>query len=174
MSVFTFSVPTFTSGAGTADTVALTTLQFMAIQGGTATQVSFVDEINLHGQVGGTTSTPYIGVLAHDTTVGTTLTALAGPNSFGPDDPGAGVLTAPPVAYVTVGATFPQRAATVTVAKKVFGFNLLGGTLGRNYANTKGRFGIVGNTQPLGELSLSAYSGTTSGLMGGHIMVECM
>lgn len=171
MSVFSFTVPTFTSGTGTADTAALTTLQFMAIQGGTSTQLFFLDEVNLHGQVTGTTSTPYIGILGHDTTVGATPTALSGPNSFGPLHPSAGALTAVPVAFVTA-STQPQRAATVTVPKKSFGFNLLGGTMARNYANTQDRFGVLGNTQPLGEFSLSAYTGSTSGLMGGHILID--
>lgn len=172
MSVFAFEVGTITPGAGTADTVALTNGTYMSVQGGTATQLSFVDEIYMGGQAASTAV--LIMLLAHDTTVMITPAALASPNANGPADPTAGVLTAPAVGAISA-TTPPQRAATTTVAKKNFTFNPFGGIVRCNYANTKDRFGILGNTQPLGELSLSSFTGSTVGAaIGAHIEYETM
>jgi hypothetical protein len=60
----------------------------------------------------------------------------------------------------------------VSLGKKNFSFNLNGGIVRCNYANTSDRFGILGNTASLGELSLSAFTGTTSGALGGHLIIE--
>ena len=49
MSVYSFSVASFTPGAGTADNASLTTLQYMALQGGTSTQSIFVEEVYISG-----------------------------------------------------------------------------------------------------------------------------
>jgi len=171
MSAFSFTVGTFTTGAGVADTTGFGASSYMALQGGTTTQMSFIEEVYLGGQA--TASAPVIMLLAHDTTVGATPTALASPNSNGLLHPSGGVLTAPAVGFITAG-TQPQRAATVTVAKKNFTFNAFGGLVRANYSNTIDRFGILGNTQPLGEVSLSAFTGTTSAALGGHLIYETM
>ena len=171
MSTYSFTVGTFTTGTGTADTVALTATQFMALQGGTSTQLSFVEEVYLGGQAAA--SAPVIMLLGHDTTVGATIIALVSPNSTGLTHPSGGVLTAPALAFISA-TTLPQRAATVTVAKKNFTSNAFGGLIKASYANTNDRFGILGNTQPLGELSLSAFTGSTSASIGGHIIYETL
>ena len=159
MSVFMFNAGTWTTGTGTADAVALTTLQYMALQGGTTTQVNYVEEIYMGGQA--TASAPVIMLLARDSTVVGTPTTLVTPNSNGPVGPSAGVLTAPAVAAVT-GGTQAQRATSVTLGKKNFSFNLFGGIVKASYQNTNDRFGILGNTASLGEVSLSAFTGSTS------------
>ncbi len=172
MSCFAFAVGAITPGAGVADTVNLPTGNFMAIQGGTTTQLSFVDEIYMGGQAASTA--PLIMLLGHDTTVGVTLTALATPNSNGPTHPSAGVLTAPAVGFIG-STTLPQRAATVTLPKKNFTFNAFGGIVRANYANTQDRFGILGSTASLGELSLSSFTGSTAGAaIGAHIIYETL
>lgn len=172
MSVFAFTVGTITPGAGTADTVALTASTYMALAGGTTVQMSFIDEVYMGGQAASTA--PLIMLLAHNTTVVATPTALSSPNSNGPLHPSAGVLTAPAVGAIT-GGTQAQRAATVTVAKKNFTFNAFGGIVRANYANSQDRFGILGSAQPLGECSLSSFTGSTAAAaIGAHLIYETM
>lgn len=172
MSTFTFGVGTITPGAGTADAVALTASTYMALQGGTSTQLNFIDEIYMGGQAASTA--PLIMLLGHDSTVVGTPTALATPNSNGPTNPAAGVLTAPAVGAIT-GGTQAQRSNSVSIGKKNFTFNAFGGIVRANYANTQDRFGILGNTASLGELSLSSFTGSTAGAaIGAHIIYETM
>lgn len=171
MSTYSFTVGTFTTGTGTADGSSLTTLQYMALQGGTSTQISFVDEVYLGGQA--TSSAPVIMLLGHDSTVMATPTALSTPNSNGPLHPSAGVLTAPAVGAITA-STQAIRSNSVSLAKKNFTFNAFGGIVRVNYANTQDRMGILGNTASLGEVSLSAFTGSTSAAVGAHIIYETL
>lgn len=173
MSVFTFAVGTITPGAGTADNVSLTTATYMVLQGGTSTQMSFVDEIYMGGQAASTA--PLIMLLGRDSTVTVGGSALASPNTNGPDHPSAGVLTAPVAAYVAAATTQPIRSNSVSLSKKNFTFNAYGGMVRVNYANTQDRFGILGNTASLGELSLSSFTGSTAGAaIGAHIQYETL
>jgi hypothetical protein len=172
MSTFTFAVGTITPGVGTADAASLTTLTYMALQGGTGTQMNFVEEIYMGGQAA--SSAPLIMLLGRDSTVVATPTALATPNSNGPTHPSAGVLTAPAVGAIT-GATQAIRSNSVSLAKKNFTFNAFGGIVRANYANTQDRFGILGNTASLGELSLSSFTGSTAAsAIGAHIIYETL
>lgn len=171
MSTFMFGVGTFTTGTGTADAAALTASQFMALQGGTSTQVSFIEEVYMGGQA--TSSAPVIMLLGRDSTVGATLTALATPNSNGPTNASAGVLTAPAIGFIDA-TTKPQRSNSVSLGKKNFTFNAFGGIVRANYANTRDGIGILGNTASLGEVSLSAFTGSTSAAIGAHIIYETM
>lgn len=170
MSTFAFAVGSMTPGAGTADGSSLTASTYMALQGGTTTQMSFIDEIYMGGQAAATA--PLIMLLGHDSTVVATPTALSTPNSNGPTHPSAGVLTAPAVGAVT-GATQAIRSNSVSLGKKNFTFNAFGGIVRANYANTQDRFGILGNTASLGELSLSSFTGSTAAsAIGAHIIYE--
>jgi len=171
MTVYSFMVGTFTTGTGTADAGALTTLQYMELQGGTTTQVSFVEEVYIGGQA--TASAPAIMLLGHDSTVVATPVALATPNSNGPANPSAGVLGSPAIGAIT-GSTQAQRSNSVTLIKKNFTFNSFGGIVKASYQNTQDRFGILGNTASLGAVSLSAFTGTTSSSVGAHILYETM
>jgi hypothetical protein len=172
MSTFMFAVGAITPGAGTADANALTASTYMAIQGGTTTQMSFLDEIYMGGQAAA--SAPLIMLLGRDSTVVGTPTALSTPNSFGLTHPSGGVLTAPPVGAIT-GGTQPQRSNSVSLGKKNFTFNAFGGVVRANYANTSDRFGILGNTASLGEMSLSSFTGSTAGAaIGAHLIIEVM
>ncbi len=172
MSAFMFGVGTITPGAGTADAAALTASTFMAIQGGTSTQMSFLDEIYMGGQAA--SSAPLIMLLGRDSTVGATLTALATPNTIGLTHPSGGVLTAPPLGFINA-TTLPQRSNSITLGKKNFTFNAFGGVVRCNYANTQDRFGILGNTASLGEMSLSSFTGSTAGAaVGAHLIIETL
>jgi hypothetical protein len=172
MGTSVFEVGALTTGAGTADNASLTTLNFMAIQGGTATQNSFVEEVYMGGQA--TASAPTIMLLGRDSTVGVGMVALTSPNSFGLTNPSGAVVTAIPVAFITASGTQPIRSNTVTLAKKNFTFNSFGGIVKASYQNTQDRFGIIGSTASLGELSLSAFTGTTTSTIGAHIIIEVM
>lgn len=172
MSVSAFAVGTITPGAGTADGSSLTTLTYMSLQGGTGTQVNFVDEIYMGGQAASTA--PLIMLLGRNSTVGVTPTALTSPNTNGPTNASAGVLTAPAIGFITAG-TQSIRSNSVSFPKKNFTFNAFGGIVRANYANTQDRFGILGNTASLGELSLSSFTGSTaSAAIGAHILYETM
>lgn len=172
MSVNSFTVPSFTPGAGVADATNLVTLTYMALQGGTAVQVNKLDEVYMAGLAAATA--PLIMLLARDSTVVGTPTALATPNSNGPLDPSAGVLTAPAIGAVT-GAVQAQRSNSVSLAKKTFAFNAYGGLIRANYANTLDRFGIIGNAASLGEMSLSAFTGSTVGApVSAHLLYETL
>lgn len=171
MTVYAFEVATFTTGTGTADNSSLTTAAYMALLGGTTTQVSFVEEVYIGGQA--TASAPAIMLLGRDSTVVGTPVALATPNTNGPTNPSAGVLTALPVGAIT-GSVQAIRSNSVTLAKKNFTFNSFGGIVKASYQNTQDRMGILGNTASLGEISLSAFTGTTSSAVGAHILYETM
>lgn len=172
MSCFTFDVGTITPGGGTADGSSLTASTYMALQGGTTTQMNMTDEIYIGGQAASTA--PLIMLYGRDSTVVATPTALAPPNSNGPTHPSAGVITAPAVGAIT-GATQAIRSNSVSLGKKNFTFNAFGGIVRANYANTQDRFGILGNTASLGELSLSSFTGSTAGAaVGAHIIYETL
>lgn len=170
MSTYMFAVGTITPGAGTADASGLTASTYMALQGGTSTQLNYIDEIYMGGQAASTA--PLIMLLGRDSTVVGTPTALSTPNSNGPTGPSAGVLTAPAVGAIT-GGVQAQRATSVSLGKMNFTFNAFGGIVRANYANTQDRFGILGNTASLGEASLSSFTGSTAGAaIGAHILYE--
>jgi hypothetical protein len=171
MTVYAFAVGTFTTGTGTADNSSLTGSGYMALQGGTTTQTSYVEEVYIGGQA--TASAPAIMLLGRDSTVFVTPLALAAPNVNGPTGPSAGVLGSPAIGALA-GSTQSVRSNATTLAKKNFTFNSFGGIVKASYQNTQDRFGILGNTASLGELSLSAFTGTTSSAVGAHILYETM
>src|SRR5215471_7046943 len=99
-----FAVPS-QSYTAQADGV-LTTLTYMAIIGGSSTQIIDVLEIYMGGL--DTSSTIAKMVFARSSTVGVIPTALALPNSDGPMNGATAALAAPPVTFVTAG-TNPNR-----------------------------------------------------------------
>lgn len=172
MGTSVFEVGTFTTGTGTADNSALTGSGYMALQGGTSTQANFVDEVYIGGQA--TASAPAIMLLGRDSTVVSGGAALVSPNGNGLTNPSGGVLTAPAVGFIHGTGAQAVRSNSVSLAKKNFTFNSFGGIVKASYQNTQDRFGILGNTASLGELSLSAFTGTTSSSVGAHIIYETM
>ena len=107
-----------------ADTSALTNATYMAIKGGSGTQLIDVQEIMVSGFAGSTA--PAILQMARVSTVETTPTALAAPNSDGPMHPATAALAAAPVTFVAA-ATGPQRSAVTTDARLNLGLNTYGG-----------------------------------------------
>jgi hypothetical protein len=167
MAVRTFAVAGFTTEA-VADTTNQTDSKHMNLKGGSGTQETKILEV----QAGGlepSTSSPQKLLLARDTTVGATLTALTTGESDEPDHPATAALAAP-VGVFTASTTKCQRGKQYLANLP---FNALGGII-----RIKFPFGqepaIVGNTQPLGEVSLSGFTGTTAGLIGAHMKYETL
>jgi hypothetical protein len=135
------------------------------IQGGTSTQRNQIIEVMLTGQAGA--SSPTIMQLARDTIVGGTVSLGTG-QTDAPLDAATAALAAAPITG-NVATTKPQRSATAKLLN--LAFNAFGGII-RWVAAPGEEITIVGNTQPLGEVSLSAYSGGTPGLTGSHVIYE--
>jgi hypothetical protein len=97
---------------------------------------------------------------------------LSAPSSLGPMDALTAVLSSPPVGS-WAAASGPQRSVATTDAKLNMSFNAFGGIL-RWQAAPGEEWGQFGNTSaaPLGESSLSAFTGFTPGLMGAHVIFE--
>jgi hypothetical protein len=152
---------------GVGDGSNFTNLGFMALQGGSSTQVIQVSEVECSGLANSGAPTPL--VFGRDSTVGATLTSLSTAESDGPLDPATAALGAPAQPF-TQASTKPQRSASA--AKLSCGINANGG-LSRFVAyDEKDMFKLLGNTASLGELSLSAYTGGTPGLISAHIIYE--
>lgn len=160
-------ITTFTPTA-TADTVNLVDGTYVAVvQGGSATQRVKIHEIYQGGQAGA--STPTIMLLSRDTTVAATISQSAG-GTDAPLDPATAALAAPTLVGSTA-TTKPQRSATAHLLN--LSFNAFGGIV-RWQAPFGEEPSLVGNTQPLGEVSLSAFTGGTPGLMGAHVIYEAL
>lgn len=162
-----FSVATWTPVA-VADTIAFTASGYQAIQGGSTTQRTNVLEIFMGGQAGA--STPTFMVLAHDSTVAVTPTALSTGQKDAALDASSAALAAPVSSFVTA-STQPQRSSTLGLLN--LSYNAFGGIV-RWVAAPGEEISMVGNTASLGEISLSAYTGGTPGLMGSHIIYETL
>ncbi len=160
-----FKVSSFTPVA-VADTTNFTDGGYMGLMGGSATQRIHVSEIYMGGQA--TASAPSIMIVARDSTVQATPTALGAGNSDAAIDPATAALAAPPIAFVA-STTKPQRSAALGLLN--LSYNAFGGIV-RWVAPPGGELVLLGNTASLGELSLSAFTGGTPGLTGAHIIYE--
>jgi hypothetical protein len=151
------------------DTVSYTANTFMGLLGATATQRIDIWELFMGGAA--TVSSPMLMTLARDSTVAVGASALGTGVSDGPLDFATAALAAPPVSFTTVATTFPQRSATS--GRLMLPYNANGGVVRWYAGDEHGVFRMLGNTAALGgEVSLSAYSGGTMGLMGSHMIYE--
>lgn len=163
-----FSAMSWTLTA-TADTTALANATYQALRGGSTTQRLLIEEIYLGGQAP-SVSSPAIISLGRSSTVATTPTALAAPNGDAPLDPATADLAAPAVSFVAAAAG-PQRSALVGAKLLNLSFNQYGGVVNWQAPQTGGP-AVLGSTAPLGEVSLSAFTGGSPGLVGSHIVYE--
>lgn len=161
MARWSANVPTITSAA-IADATNLTDGSYLALQGGSGTQRSNILEVYAGGQA--SASAPNILQLARDSTVGATLSGAR----MVALDPASAALAAPPVAFTTA-TTKPQRSATLSLLN--VSLNLFGGVM-RWVAAPGEEIGMLGNTASFGEVSLSAFTGSTPGALGAHIIFE--
>ena len=161
-------IKTFTPTA-TADTTDLVDdTYFGVIQGGSSTQRVIISEIYLGGQA--TASAPTIMVLARDSTIAVTV-SLGTNQTDAPLDSATAALAAATIVGNTA-TTKPQRAATLSLLN--VSFNAFGGIVRWVAADEKSSIMQAGNAVNLGETSLSAFTGGTPGLMGGHVIYEAL
>lgn len=150
-----------------ADTTNMTSATYpFILQGGSTTQRCNVLEIYMGGQA--TSSSPIIMLLSRDTTVGATNTYGTG-QMDAPLDASTAALSAPPLTGNT-NSTAPQRSSSAHLLN--LSFNAFGGIV-RWVAAPGEEISTIGNTEPLGEVSLSAFTGSTaSAPIGAHMIYE--
>jgi len=169
MAQYTFSANSWTPTA-TADTTNLADNTHMAVQGASTTIMHKFIEIYMGGE--NTASALNIMDFARDSTVLATPTALTTKQSLTPLNPAAIATTA--VAAVAA-TTKPQR----DVARHLLNlsFNSFGGIV-RWVAAPGSEILAIGNAVASattgGEVSLSGFTGATSGPMSAHIVFEQM
>ena len=146
----------------TADTTNLTDTTYHGLQGGVSTQRMLLREVQMGGVA--TASAPTLMMLARDSTVGGTLSV----GRAAVMDAAAVLIANPPVTFNTA-TTKPQRSSTLSML--TLGFNAFGGIV--RWVGAPGEeITTLGAAASLGEMSLSAYTGGTPGLMNTHILLE--
>ena len=152
----------------TADTTNLVDSTYqIAYQGANTTQRWNIVEVYLGGQAGA--SSPSIMLLSFDSQVATgSLTADAAQTDT-VSDGSAGTLTNALKVFNKAATNKPQRDVARHLAN--LSFNAFGGVVRLNWPLDQ-QFVGVGNTASFGEMSLSAFTGGTTGLMGCHIIYE--
>lgn len=141
------------------------------LKGGSGTQVNKIWEISLSGQAA-STSSPTFMLLSYDSTVATgTNTNGTGQTDTG-TDPATAALAAPAITGNSNATTKPQRSATLHLAN--CSLNAFGGVYFWRANRVEEAFATLGNTASLGEVSLSAFTGGTTGAIGTHMIYESL
>jgi len=153
------------SFAAKADTTAFTANEVVYLQGGSATQRNVVSEIYIGGEASATSS-PCLAVLGRDSTVAT-ATVSGGRVALLDGSATAPATTA--ATGTTTSGTQGQRSSTLHLLH--LSFNAYGGIV-RWVAAPGSEIAVVGNTASLGEVSLSAFTGSTTAANSGHIVFE--
>jgi hypothetical protein len=163
------SVTTMTPTA-TADTANLVDATYpFLFQGGSSTQRTNILEVQLGGQAGA--SSPTFMLLSRDSTVASGTNSMGTGQTDAALDGATAALAAPVVTGNSNATTKPQRSSTLHLLN--LSFNAFGGIV-RWVAAPGEEISIVGNTASLGEISLSAFTGGTPGLMGAHAIYETL
>lgn len=162
MAVRSFKSSSWTPVA-VADTTAFTNQGYMALQGGSGTQRIIIGEVYIGGAAGA--AAPTLFAFSRDSVVGATLTALTTGESDAAFDPATAALAAPASPF-TQSTTKPQRSATLGLWAPTI--NAFGG-IARLVPAPGWEISLLGNTASFGEVSLSAYTGGTPGLVSAHI-----
>jgi hypothetical protein len=162
---FTTITPTATADAATV--LADGTYPWV-LQGGSSTQQNKVWEISLNGQAA-SSSSPTFMLLARDSTVGATGPSLSSGGTDASLDPSTVALTAAPITANT-WTTKPQRSTTLKLAN--CSVNAFGGVYFWRANRLEECFTVLGNTASFGEVSLSAFTGGTTGALGCHMIYE--
>jgi hypothetical protein len=142
----------------------------MSLQGSTSTERIVVQEIFAGGQAPSASSPTYLVFARHSIFGAGTISLAAGSKDAATDGSGA---TGTARGYTAVVTTKPQRSATLGLLNCTL--NAFGGNFKWFPSNIPGKdISIVGNTQPLGEAGLSAFTGGTVGACGAHILYEAI
>lgn len=169
MAKWTASHKTITPTA-TADTTDLVDSTYpFAIQGASATQRINVSEIYLGGQAGA--SSPTFMVLGRDSQVATGSLTLDTNLMTQAVDPATAALAAPVVVFNKAATNKPRRSSTLGGLLNL-SFNAFGGIVRWVSPDPSCNIVMLGATASFGELSLSAFTGGTAGLLGAHVVYE--
>ncbi len=154
----------------TADTTDLVDSTYpFALQGTSSTQRTCISEVFMGGQA--TVSSPTKMCLGRDSQVATGgLTADVTLNDAAISGPTAAL--ASPVAAFNIAATNKPRRSVTLGCLINLSFNAFGGIVRWVAPDVASYISMVGNTASLGEMSLSAFTGGTAGLLGGHMIYE--
>ena len=156
------------SPTATADTTNLVDSTYHGlIKGASSTQRVKILEV-LQTGMAPSSSSPTYQILSRDSTV---ATGTAGFSAGGTDAPVDASATDPslPIVGNTFATTKPQRSATLHLMP--LGINAYGGAM-RWRPDDDDDFCLVGNTASLGEISLSAFTGGTTGIIQSAITYE--
>jgi len=165
MARYSFSVTSVTPTA-TADTTNLVDSTYLGFfQGGNSTQRLNFAEIYMGGEAA-STSSPSIMVFARDSIV---MTGTVGGGRTAVTDASNTAPGTVPLVGNTAATTKPQRSATLHLLH--LSFNAYGGIV-RWVARPGEEPSVVGNTASLGEASLSAFTGGTTGQISSHVLYE--
>ena len=165
MAKWTFGFGNWTPTA-VADATNFTDSGYQALQGGSSTQRINLLEVYIGGLA--SSSTPCPMVVARDSTVGATLTALSGTANNAANDPATAALAAPQQPFVA-STTKPQRSASLKLLQ--LSVNAFGGII-RWVVAPDEDIRLLGNTASLGEVSLSCQTGGTPGAVSSHFCYE--
>lgn len=135
-----------------------------AFVGASAIQKATFYEFYLGGLAGA--SAPTIMVVARDSTLAATLGATISTDA--PMD-GSTVALGTPLLVGNVWTTAPQRSASLHLLN--LSFNAFGGIV-RWVAAPGEEVTIIGNAVNTGEISFSAFTGGTPGLLSAHVVYE--
>jgi len=165
MARYSATTSPITTGAGQADTTALTSNTYIGILGGTSTMRLNISEVYAGGEATAA-SAPQILVFARNSTIATTP-AAGGTRNAATD----AASTAPGTLATVYGsaATGPQRSSTLHLLH--LSFNAYGGIV-RWQARQGEEISMVGNAATGGDSTLSPYTGNTSGNISAHVLYE--
>jgi hypothetical protein len=157
-----------------ADTTAMASGLFpFMIRGGSATQISYIWEISIGGQA--SASAVMIMQLAMDSTLAVGTNSLTVAQTDAPLHPATATWTTPtpPAIGATNSTSGPQRSATLKLFN--FSFNAYGGGAFWRANRIDECAAVVGNAVNLGEMTLSAFTGTAATTpIGDHVIYETL
>lgn len=146
--------------------------QFNALKTSTATQLADILEVMVQGIA--TASAVFGGVLARCSANETgAQTALASPNSDGPQNPATAALASPIQTFIASATNAPTPSSATTDTKIPVALNAFGGLLRLNFGPTQ-QFSIFGTATPFQEACLfnSTSFGGAACSVNSEIMYE--
>jgi hypothetical protein len=159
---------TMTTGTGTADNSSLTTLQYGAISGSSATMQLKINEVQCGGEEASTSKVQAFA-LRRDSTVAATSLTSAGMSQILLD--GTATATASPFLISNTSTTKPIPLSNGSVLRH--SFNAYGGLV-RWQARQGEEITTIGQSANFGEISYSTVNATNqaSALVSWHILLE--
>jgi hypothetical protein len=138
-------------------------------QGGTTTQLVYLWEIMMGGQAAAAAA--MIMIMGRDSTVGTGTNSQGTGQANAPSHPSSVALGSPPLVGNNFATAQPVRSAAAHLMN--FSFNAYGGLAFWRANRIEECKAVLGSAQPLGEISISAFTGSTASTpIGGHMEYE--